>query len=108
MADDIDVTTLPDGADPLNFTKACHNKEEMAAYCQGLIGDWELLRSDIEDVISERDLVVILLTTAWRNRRTEKSFEGPAAHAWRFRDGFAIQLRLFFDTARWVKAAKVD
>lgn len=108
MADDIEVITLPDGTDPLAFTKACHGKTEMTDYCQGLIGDWELLQAEIEDIIAERDMVVVLLKTAWRNRRTEKSLDGPVAHVWRFKDGFATQLRLFFDSARWAKAAKPD
>jgi len=108
MSDDIEAVTLPDGTDPLAFTKPCQGKVEMTAYCQGLQGDWELVRADVEDVVAERDLVVVLLKTAWRNRRTEKDFEGPAAHAWRFRDGFAIELRLFFDSMRWVRAAGLD
>ena len=106
MSDDIVVTTLPNGADPLAFTKACHGKVEMTEYLQGLIGDWCLLKAEIEDMVCERDLVVLLLNTAWQNRRTEKSFDGVAAHAWRFKDGFACQLRLFFDSARWGRAAR--
>ena len=106
MAEDIEVTTLPDGAGPLTFTKACHDKTEMTEYFQALIGDWQLLRADIEEMVRERDVVVIVLTTAWRNRRTEMEFTSPAAHVWRFRDGFASQIRLFFDSAKWSAAAR--
>ncbi|MGI9433585.1 MAG: nuclear transport factor 2 family protein [Geminicoccaceae bacterium] len=108
MADDVEVTTLPDGANPLEFSKACYSKAEMTAYLQGLIGDWHLLGVDIEDMVRERDRVVVLLTTSWRNRRTDKSFESHAAHAWRFRNGYANQLRLFFDSAKWSEAARAD
>lgn len=108
MAEDVVVTTLPNGTDPLAFTKACHGKTEMTEYLQGLIGDWCLLKAEIDDIVCERDMVVVLLTTVWKNRRTEKSFDSPVAHAWRFRDGFATQLRLFFDSARWGKAAAPD
>ena len=106
MGEDIHVTTLPDGTDPLTFTKACHNKVEMTEYFQALIGDWQCLRADIDEMVTERDLVVVMLTTAWRNRRTDREFESPAAHMWRFRDGFATEIRLFFDTGKWSAAAR--
>ena len=106
MAEDVKVTTLPDGTDPLTFTKACHDKVEMTEYLQALIGDWQLLRADIEEMVRERDVVVLVLTTTWRNRRTDKAFSSPAAHVWRFRDGFACQIRLFFDSAKWSAAAR--
>lgn len=106
MAEDVEVTTLPDGTDPLTFTKACHNKTEMTEYFHALIGDWQLLRADIEEMVREDDVVVLVLTTKWRNRRTDREFESPAAHVWRFRDGFACQIRLFFDSAKWSAAAR--
>jgi ketosteroid isomerase-like protein len=108
MADDVEVTTLPDGTDPLTFTKACRNKVEMTEYFQALVGDWCVLRADIDDMVQERDLVVLVLTTVWCNRRTDMEFESPAAHVWRFRDGFACQVRLFFDSAKWSQAACPD
>lgn len=106
MGDDVEVTTLPDGTDPLTFTKACHNKTEMTEYFHALIGDWQLLRADILEMVREQDVVVLVLTTKWRNRRTDCEFESPAAHVWRFRDGFACQIRLFFDSAKWSAAAR--
>lgn len=106
MADGIQLTTLADGTSPLEFSKPCHNKADFIRYFEGLLGDWDLLRARIEEIVCERDCLVVLLDTSWRNRRTEKHFEGPAAHAWRFRDGKATHLRLFFDTARWCEAAR--
>ena len=106
MADDVVVTTLPDGTDPLTFTKACQNKAETIEYLHALIGDWQLLRGDIDEIVTERDVVVVVLSTAWKNRRTERSFNSQAAHMWRFRDGFASELRLFFDTGKWSAAAR--
>ena len=108
MSEDVEVTTLPDGIDPLSFTKACHNKAEMTEYFHALIGDWQLLNADIEEIVREENVVVLVLTTKWRNRRTDKEFESPAAHVWRFRDGFACQIRLFFDSAKWSAAARPD
>lgn len=108
MADDINFTTLPDGASPLEFSKPCYSKADLARYFDGLLGDWDLLGTRIEEIISERDCVVVLLDTSWRNRRTDKRFESPSAHAWRFRDGLATHVRLFFDTARWCEAARPD
>lgn len=105
MADDVEATMLPDGMAPLAFTKACHGKTDMIQYFHALVGDWCVLHAEIEEIVCERDMVVLLLNTAWRNRRTDKAFTSPAAHAWRFRNGFAHQIRLFFDSARWSAAA---
>lgn len=105
MADDVQLTTLADGASPLGFSKPCSNREEVSRYLDGLIGDWDLLSAKIEEIVCERNCVVVLLETCWRNRRTDKHFESPAAHAWRFRNGKATHVRLFFDTARWCEAA---
>ncbi|MGI9490234.1 MAG: nuclear transport factor 2 family protein [Geminicoccaceae bacterium] len=106
MAEDIEVTTLPDGTDPLTFTKACRDKTQMTEYFHALVGDWLLLRADILEMVRERDVVVVVLTTTWRNRRTDQEFTSPAAHVWRFRDGFACQIKLFFDSAKWSAAAR--
>ena len=106
MSDQIHLTTLADGASPLDFSKPCYSKTDVGRYLEGLIGDWDLLGTRIEEVITERDCVVVLLDTSWRNRRTDKRFDSPAAHAWRFKDGQATHVRLFFDTARWTAAAQ--
>lgn len=108
MAEDVQLTTLADGASPLEFSKPCRNKAELSRYFDGLLGDWDLLGTKIEEIISERDCVVVLLDTSWRNRRTEKRLESPSAHAWRFEDDKATRVRLFFDTARWCQAALPD
>ena len=106
MAEDVQFNTLPDGASPLEFSKPCQGKAEVLRYLEGLLGDWDLLWIDIEDIISERDHVVVLLKTAWRNRRTDKRFESHAAHAWRFSGQRATQVRLFYDSAKWSDAAR--
>ena len=106
MGEDVQVTTLPDGRDPLTFTKACYGKTEMTEYLQALIGDWQLLRADIDEMVTERDVVVVLLSTTWKNRRTDRSFDSQAAHMWRFRDRFASEIRLFFDSGKWSAAAR--
>ena len=105
MADNVQLTTLANGASPLEFSRPCRNKKELTRYFEGLLGDWDLLDAAIEEIVCDRDCVVVLLDTSWRNRRTDKYFESPAAHAWRFRDGKATHVRLFFDTARWSHAA---
>lgn len=105
MADDIEVATLPNGTELLEFSKPCRNKDEVLRYFEGLLGDWDLLWVDIEDVVSERSCVVVLLKNAWRNRRTDKRFESHAVHVWRFEGDRANHLRLFFDSAKWSAAA---
>ncbi len=106
MHEDVQFATLPDGAKLLEFSKPCHNKDEVLCYLEGLLGDWDLLWIDIEEVVSENNHVVVLLENGWRNRRTDKRFEGHAAHAWRFKGNRASHVRLFFDSAKWSAAAE--
>ncbi|MGI9492352.1 MAG: nuclear transport factor 2 family protein [Geminicoccaceae bacterium] len=106
MEESVQFATLPDGAKPLEFSKPCSNKREVLSYLEGLLGDWDLLWLEIEEFVSDKDYVVVLLRNGWRNRRTDKRFEGHAAHAWRFRGKRASHVRLFFDSAKWGDAAK--
>ena len=106
MTQDVQFSTLPDGAKPLEFSKPCSNKSEVLNYLQGLLGDWDLLWMEIETFVCDGNYVVVLLENGWRNRRTDKRAEGHAAHAWRFRGKRASHVRLFFDSARWSAAAE--
>ncbi|MEZ5935332.1 MAG: nuclear transport factor 2 family protein [Alphaproteobacteria bacterium] len=107
-ADDVHLITLADGASPLEFSRSCRDKADFRRYLEGLIGDWDLLGATVEEMIAQRDWVVLLLETSWRNRRTDRSFSSPAAHAWRFHADKATEIRLFFDSARWTTAASGD
>jgi len=42
MADEIHLSTLADGASPLEFSKPCRNKTDLGHYFAGLLGDWDL------------------------------------------------------------------
>jgi len=105
MDEDVQFATLPDGTKPLEFSKPCRNKSEVLCYLEGLLGDWDLLWIEIEEIVSERNHVVVLLKNGWRNRRTDKRIESHAAHAWRFKGQQASHIRLFFDSGKWSAAA---
>ena len=64
-----------------------------------------LLRFTVDDYVASGDTVVMVGSCAWRNRRTERVFETPKVDVWMFRNGRAVEIREFFDTARAVEAA---
>jgi hypothetical protein len=108
MGDKFRYGSLDGGAPGVEFTKGGTKRDEFAAYLQGLVGDWEMLNYQVYDFVRQRDRVVALCRTAWRNRRTGKALDNPVAHIWRFEDGKAVELFEFCDTAQWAWAVRRD
>jgi ketosteroid isomerase-like protein len=108
LADDCRFGSLDDGAPGLEFTKACRSKDEMIAYYVGLVGDWDMVYYLADEFIAERDRVVVLCRSSWRNRRTGKLIESCTADVWRFERGKAVEIFEFTDTAKWAAAVRPD
>ena len=49
---------------------------------------------------ADTDRVVMLGSTAWRNRRTQKVVDTPKADLVTFRDGKIVDFSEFYDTAK--------
>jgi hypothetical protein len=44
----------------------------------------------VHEYIEQGDRIVALVTTAWRNRKTGKTFEVPKADVWAFKSGKVV------------------
>ena len=49
--------------------------------------------------------MVMVGSTAWRNKATGKVCETPKVDVWRFRDGKAVEYCEYYDTAKMLQAA---
>jgi ketosteroid isomerase-like protein len=50
--------------------------------------------------VADGDRVVMLGSTAWRNRRTQRVVDTPKADLVTFRDGKIVDFSEFYDTAK--------
>lgn len=104
--DDFRLISILDGARPVAYSKEVRGKAELIEFFQGLVGDWELMDFNINEMFGCDNRVVVLSRQAYQNRRTGKIADGSIAHIWRFRGSKAIELQVFLDTAKWLAAAQ--
>ncbi len=105
IADDFENGTLENGVPGLEFSKARRGKAAMLGYFKVLYRDWDMQCHVAEEFLIDRDRVVVLIRTAWKNRLTAGIVECPVAHIWRFKDGKAVSRFEFADSLGWAKAA---
>lgn len=103
--DDFRLTSLADGAPQLPFTSSRSGREQLLDYLHGLNRDWEMVFRDIDEFVAQGDRVVAMGRTAWRHRGTGKVSESPKVDVWRLREGKAVELVEFYDTASLYAAA---
>jgi len=106
MADDIDFRSLADGMEGLDFTVRKNARAAVTDYFNELLKRFELIHFTVEDFIAQDDKVVVVGSTAWRNRLTGKVFDTPKVDIVRLRDGLIVEVREFYDTAKVMEASK--
>jgi ketosteroid isomerase-like protein len=95
------VSTLP-------FATFYDARVALRGYFQLLLRDWEMIYFNAQEFVAHGEAVVMRGSTAWRNRNTGKVFATPKLDCWRFRNGKAIEVFEFFDTAGAVLAATAE
>ena len=105
LADDVEVVSLGGGAPGIEFTKGGRGKAAAVRYLAGLAENWEMLRYEVDEFITERDRIVVLGRCAFRNRRTGKVADTAKVDVYRFRDDLVVEFREFYDTAGMRDAA---
>lgn len=97
LADDVEwVDPLP--ADyPVGGT--FRGKAAVQDYFRQLAQIAEFRSFDLVDVIAAGDKVVALIHLETTMRHNGRPFAGDSAHVWTFRDGQAVQYRIYADTA---------
>jgi len=108
MADDFVLRSIGDGAPAMEFSALRRGKEAVHGYFSSLAADWEMIHFTHEDFVVDGDQVVAFGNCAYRHRKTGKVAESPTIHRWRFRDGLAVELFEYYDTAKAFAAAIPD
>ncbi|MCC2098941.1 MAG: nuclear transport factor 2 family protein [Hyphomicrobiales bacterium] len=93
------------GGETLQFTAPKKTKAEVEEYFRNLIGDWSMVYFTVDHYVAEDDKVCVICNTAWKNRKTGKTFETPKVDVWQFRNGKAVSFFEYYDTAGLIKAA---
>ena len=60
----------------------------------------------IEDYVAERDRVVAIGSTSWKNKLTSKIVTTPKIDIWRMRAGKVVEFSEFYDTAQLYAASQ--
>jgi len=97
--------SLAQGRPRVEFTAALSGRDTLKAYFGGLLGAWSMIHFTVGEMVAEGDRVLIICSTAWRNKANGKVFETPKIDSWRFAGGKAIEFYEYYDTAGLVAAA---
>jgi ketosteroid isomerase-like protein len=99
-ADQISFGSVMDALGDSTAEKVYSSKESLRAYLAGLRQAWEMIHFTMSDYIADGDRVVAFGSCAWRNRETNKTIETAKVDIWKFKDGRAVEVYEFFDTAK--------
>ena len=78
---------------------------EHREYFQALNEDWEMISYKVNELISQRDRVVVLADVCLCHRQTGRLVATLKADVFRLRDGRIVEFCEFFDSATAVEAA---
>ncbi|MFL5824257.1 MAG: nuclear transport factor 2 family protein [Solirubrobacteraceae bacterium] len=83
-------------------------RDEVGRFFQGIGGLWESLTVDVENILSNGDQVVALVTARGRLRGTDEDTGYTGAHAWTLRDGVPIRFRESVDAPLSLPSAEAN
>lgn len=106
LAPDVVLRSLAGDATDLGATR--RGRDEVERYFGEIAQHFEMAHFTAEEFIAEGDRVVVLGQCAATFRPTGKLIQSPVAHVWRFRDGFAVDIFKFYDTAGALAAIRRD
>jgi uncharacterized protein len=104
--DDMQFTSLADGAEPVAFTASGRGKEDFLTYIDGLTRDWEMIFYRVDDYIAQGERVVAIGSTSWRNKKSRKIVTTPKVDIWRMKNSKAVEFSEYYDTAKLIAAAQ--
>lgn len=107
LADNVSFGSLArGGVEALPFSTFYDRRADLRRYFEALLRDWEMIHFTAQEFVAQGDAVVMRGSTAWRHRRSGKTFATPKVDFWRFRNGKAIEFFEYFDTAGALQAAQ--
>jgi ketosteroid isomerase-like protein len=104
MAEDVRFRSLAGGAPEAEFTIECRSRADVARYFEGLAHGWEMIHYTTSVFAADGDRVVMLGSTAWRNRQTQKVVDTPKADLVTLRGGRIVEFSEFYDTSKLLAA----
>jgi len=105
LADQVDFRSLANGRLGIPWTKTRTSPAEVREYLRGLMTTFQMDHYTVDRYICQDDTIVVICSTAWRNRATGKRFDTPKVDVWRFKDGKAVSFFEYYDTAGVGEAA---
>jgi ketosteroid isomerase-like protein len=95
----------PQGVPNAAFSGAATGTQGVRGFLLELLEAWTLERWEMRAFVVGEDRAVYRGHVVWRNKATGRALDTPLAHLWTFRDGLAIELVEFYDTAAACEAA---
>jgi ketosteroid isomerase-like protein len=89
----------------LPFARSFQGRDGVRAYFEALGEDWEMISYKVNELIGQRDRVVVLADACFCHRETGKLVATSKADVFRLRDGKIVDFCEFFDTWAAVEAA---
>ena len=108
MADEVDFRSLADDLPQAPFAQPYKRREDVRKYLEGLVAGWEMLSYRVDRFVEQGDDVVMIGSTAWRNRATGKMAETAKVDLWRFKDDKAVGFFELLDTAKLAACCAPD
>jgi len=108
MAEDVQVRSIADGVERMEFSAPRSGRAALAGYFAALFADWEMIEFTADEFVIDGDRVVVFGRASFRHRGTGKAVETPVIHRWRFRGREVVEYSEFYDTAKALAAATPD
>jgi uncharacterized protein len=105
MAEEVDFRSLANGPHGIPWTRTRNSPGEVRDYLHGLTQTFGMDRFTVDRYLCEDDTIAAIGSSAWHHLASGKEFETPMVTIWRFKDGKAVSIFEYYDTAGVAQAA---
>lgn len=106
LSDEVQFKSLADGHQGMEFTRACHCKNDVLRYFQELAGEWEMIEYTVDEYIAQNDRVVAIGSCHWRYIRTGKEVKTPKVDIITMKDSKIVSFFELYDTNQALACTK--
>jgi ketosteroid isomerase-like protein len=97
MADDATFRSIGGGAAAMHFTRTHNMKDQIRAYFDELLKDWQMVFYNVRMFLVAGNAVAIVCECAWKHKHTGKYVHSPKLDIMRVKDGKVIDFFEYFD-----------
>ena len=105
MAEAVDFRSLAAGMHGVPWMTNRTSREDVRHYLAGLTAAFAMEHYTVERFVCQDDHIVMIGSTAWRNKATGKRLDTPKVDVWRFANGKAVAFFEYYDTAKLAASA---